>query len=282
MKSERRHELKTNELAKGLERLPELGKQYGGRILLAVVVIAVVVVLIRHRINTQRTALDIARQNLAGAYSVLAELREPDPLMMRDMEGFALRRKLATQNAQLAIDAVLGGTRDKALLASALVARGDLNWLIATLPPLPVATTQPALQMDLAPDEAISQAKDSYEEVLRAYPQQGIPVNAARFGLAAVAEQQQEWGTAAQMYEAIQNDERVPMSLKTLASARMMMLEQIKQPIYLADATTGPGDVIATQRIDIPADVVAPLVQAPSDSPADEPSTRPAGPTTAP
>lgn len=287
MKSERRHNLKTNELAKGLQKLPELTKKYGSRALTALIVLLLVILILQYRAHTQRVALNTARQNLAGAYNMLTELRSPDPLTMHDMNEFALRRKLAVQNAQSAIDAVLSGTDNKQLLASALAARGNLNWLIATLPTVPAATTQPSLALDTPRDQALTEAKSSYEEVLKTYPTFTIQANSARFGLAAIAEQNHEWGTAEQMYDAIQQDSNAPVSLKTLAAARKLILDQIKQPMYLAPASTASEsatNITNGTPVDLPTDLTAPLVQAPTTAPAatTQPADESVTPTTAP
>ncbi len=279
MKAERRHELKTNELAKGLERLPELGKRYGGVALLAVVVIALAIVLIRHRINSQRQAQLVAEQNLASAYYLVDALRNPDLMRISGAEQLAIERRQEVDAARQAILAVLQGTEDKSVLASALVAQGDLNWLIANLPAIPAATTQPSLQLDITPADATEQARNSYQEVLKSYPDRMLPVMAARFGLAGIAENEGQWEAARRAYEAVQQDERAPVALKTLASMRLTLLNTIQQPLYLADvrpvpastapATTAPA---TTAPMVLAPATTAPMVLAPATT---APSTQP-------
>ncbi len=51
MKSDRRHDLKTNALSRGIAELPEFGRRYGNKVLLVLIFILLAVFLVRYRAN---------------------------------------------------------------------------------------------------------------------------------------------------------------------------------------------------------------------------------------
>jgi hypothetical protein len=77
MKAERRHELKTNALARFLEALPDLSRNYGGKALLFIVLLLLLVVFIRTRISANRQQVELSGQYLSSAWSDIERLRRP-------------------------------------------------------------------------------------------------------------------------------------------------------------------------------------------------------------
>ena len=60
MKAERRHELAENELAKVIKGAPTFWQQSGGKFLLGLIVVLLIVILIQYRIRTNREGLAAA------------------------------------------------------------------------------------------------------------------------------------------------------------------------------------------------------------------------------
>ncbi|MCC6422763.1 MAG: hypothetical protein IT447_04740 [Phycisphaerales bacterium] len=261
MKSERRHELKTNDMARGLEHLPDMARRYGTRILLGVILVVLVVVIILNRLHARRAAAQAAHEGLASAQYALSELRSFNTFQYLTPEGDVLARirQQLTEEARNGLSVALGQTGDTQIMAAALVAQGDLNWLVATLPPVPAATTRPSLNLEPEPAKALDLAEKSYQQVLSHYGEQRIAAIAARFGLAAIAENNKDWTKARTYYDTIANDPDVPTALKTQASVRLTILAQLQNPILLAKPSSQPATQPTTAQAATP--TTAPTTQ---------------------
>lgn len=250
MKAERRHELETNDLARKIVQLPNYWKQYGTRIVVGVVVVAAVALLINYRIQSSRANRASAQNAVTVARQEIAELANLSSFMAPSPE-MAVRRQQLIVNAQQAIDTVAERSDEERMLAEAAVLRGDLYWTVANLTPLPGAATQPSLQVEPKPDAALAEAASSYRQVLERWPNQKLAAVTARFGLAAVAENQGKWDEASEQYQAIQKGE-TGEAYKQLAEARERLLGQIQkgtlaQPAGAGMATTTPASAPTTQ-----------------------------------
>lgn len=117
MKSERRHELETNELTKALGRLAVFYHQYGSKILLAVVLIVLVIVFLVNRAASNRAAAQAAVDNLAVARELIDALRSFSPLNAQYPEQKRDNFRMLVADADRALSAVAQGARDPAVLA---------------------------------------------------------------------------------------------------------------------------------------------------------------------
>jgi hypothetical protein len=89
---------------------------------------------------------------------------------------------------------------------------------------------------------------------------------AARFGLAAVAENQGKWDEAKKQYEAIANAPQVLPSMKALANTRLGQVDELRKPLFTSPATAPAATAPATTG---PAATVAPApTTAPTTAPA--------------
>lgn len=267
MKAERRHELHTNSLALWLQlRGPELLQQYGTKILLALIFLALAVVLIRHRINAPKIAAQTAQDNLALARSIVEELQRG---------GRAPGE--AGQAARLIQDAI-ERTENPQVQAQGYLALGDYYWTLANWPDLPQAATQRSLRPDLPKNELLAKAEEAYSKAVGLQQDQAYLQAVARMGLAVVAEarafdidnparttpeQEKYWKLARENYEAIIKAEGVPGVLKDEAQWHLDQLAKIQQPIYLVAAT----------RPSIFAPTTAPFTM--PTAPSTEPATKP-------
>ena len=279
MKAQRRHELQQSDLAKVIKQAPGFWQQSGGRWLLAAVAVLVVVLLIRYRNSSNAQAAAAAKESLAMARAFIEDLHSPQ---MAQMTMFsppsqtAMQRRQIFSNATNAIQDVTRLSDDRMLAAEALVARGDLSWAAASLPEIPGAATQQTLNLR-DPKELLANAADAYRTVVESYSDQKPAVIAARFGLAAIGENQQNWDNAKQQYDAILASTTDIDPYHQLAQARASVLPKLKEPVVMGkpatepapEATTGPSTGFVPGKF--------PFVEAPKSS-----TTRPAGATTMP
>lgn len=244
MKAERRHELKTNALARGVEGAPDLWREYGSRILLIVLVAAIVFLLVRYWNDKKLRDAQMVTESLQTANSSVHELSLL-PLEIRaggSAADVAQNRLRVVQQAEQSINTVLNSSKDPKVLADAYLARGDLNWTLANFPELPGAQTLPSNLQLTNRDIFTEQARSSYEKVLDPqYSGSSTDVFYARMGLAAVAENLGQWDQAKLQYEAIRDAANMPDSFKEVASTRLTDLAKAQTPVLLV-----PPPVAAT------------------------------------
>jgi hypothetical protein len=86
----------------------------------------------------------------------------------------------------------------------------------------------------------LDNAEKAYTQVLDQYPDQKLPVVSARFGLAAIDENQHVWNKASQQYQAIEDDPAASLSFKDQAKMRLRLLAEIQKPAFIASAIAQP------------------------------------------
>jgi len=240
MKAERRHDLKTNTLARRLETLPNAGKLYGTRILVGAILVVLVFLLVRFRMNTAAERDKQAADSLATARLQIDQLAhyQPTPFSLDDSSAMAQQRQYAADEARRTIQQVLddAGAKQTQLRAEALVARGDLYWTLAHLNDLPGATTQPSLQVQPPASEALKQSEDAYNDVLQQYPDERLSDVSARFGLAAIAQEHQDWQGARQQLQAIIDDKNNAEAFRQQAEDELNQLASAEKPVYVGSA----------------------------------------------
>ncbi len=239
MKAERRHELQDNSLAKVLATPTSASRRFGGMALMVLLAAAVAFLLIRYRINSSREGRRLAAENLSAARNNIRQLGQLEFFPVPAQQKLSYRKQWAADAAS-SIDQVAGATRDPKLQAEALIARGDLNWALATMPELPGAATQPMLRYDGDRNALLGAAEAAYGEVLTQYADQKPSGVAANLGLAAVAEQLGNWDRASSCYDAVANDATIAAAFRTQARLRLQQLPLYRQPVLLAAATTRP------------------------------------------
>jgi len=268
MKAQRRHALQTNSLAQSMENLPEFMKLHGNKVLLGVIFIALVIVLIRYRASSAEQRTEAVAMSLGNARNGITELRRADP-MSAPMQ-VASQRKQVLSAARDSIQTVLDESTDNSLKAQALLARGDLFWVAANLPPIPGAATQPSLQMTQSNDDLLKQSEESYQQVIKQYPTER-PATAAQFGLAAIRENQKQFDDAEKIYNGIISASADPM-FKDLATSRLALLEKAKTPVYIGSTEVRTPTPFLTTKPSAP-------TTAKSIAPAAHPTTTTTAPT---
>jgi hypothetical protein len=237
MKAERRHDLKTNALARGLDSAPEFARRYGGRILLAVVLLVLLVILL----NNYRKSADQAQTQvaaaLANARNATVLLENLPPQGANPKQFLMLRDQYAAQAADN-VSKVLETADDPKIRAEALISRGNLNWALANLPDLPGAETQPALRYARSREELLEEAEQAYRDALEFKDQAPHAGITARLSLAAVAENRRQWDRANEYYQSLIDDPAVAEAFKEEALERQLMLGDLRKPVLLAEPST--------------------------------------------
>lgn len=295
MKSERRHELQHNTLDQALTRAPEAARKYGGMVLLVVLAAVIGYVLIRYRISSARDSHRAAMENMATVRTNIDQLGQMHLYPIPPQQLTELRTRLA-DDARRAIDLITSSVSDPKLLAEAVLARGDLNWALSQMNEPAAAATRPALRMETDRKTLLSEAESAYTEVVTQHSDQQVTVVAARFGLAAVHENQGDWDKAKAEYDTIVKDESVAEAFRQQARFRLEQASDWSRPVTLATAALatatqpapatgvpflnpGRGTTAPTQPATAPA---APAPAQPATTAPAQPATTPAALTTKP
>jgi len=236
MDSKRRHELQSNNLSLILLDLPGEIKEHASQILLVLAIMALVASLIYYRVSSRNNNLVIAQTDLATAREAIGELQNPPAI--GDVKGYAAYRHARVADASTALTQALSLSTDRKLAAEALIARGDLNWALANATELPGATTQPALQLDQPRDAYLKESQQAYTTVLDQYTDQKEAGVAARFGLAAIAENRHDWDGATKLYQGLASDQTITAAYRDYAAQRLVGLTELKTPVRIGNATT--------------------------------------------
>jgi hypothetical protein len=276
MKSEHRHELKTNDLAKSLFTFQDYARAYGGKVLLGLAIVILGIVLIVQRVSSSRAAETQIRNDLAYVRTQIERLNHVNVTP----DGRASVQPSEVSSVVRILQDVRDKASDKAVLAAAAVAQGDYNWALANYPEVPAAATRPSLKPDRPAPELLKAAQDAYKQVVSEYPDQKLSVTAAHFGLAAVAENQSNWDEAKREYDAIIASADPKQGFKALAEDKLKRLDDLRRPLLVGKVP----DKAEKPELDFPELANPPIVPpttAATTAPA--PTTRPAAkPTVAP
>ncbi len=248
MKSDHRHELKTNELADWLMHFPEWAEQNRSTLLAAGAVVIVILGIYVVRLFRGESAATRDQARLTAAVNELANAkgqaaREPDKFL-----GFG---PVATKLKDFA-DRV----GDRRMAAFALIKHGDA--LRAEVHYGPAQTT---------PDEAakqIDRAKQSYTEALQ--KAEGTPnlAAAAQFGLALCEEESGNLDKAKTMYHEIaKNTDYEGTAARAAAVSRVKTVDEYKSTVVFPPAP--PKPVAPTVQANLRPDANAPAVAAPNN-----------------
>jgi hypothetical protein len=243
MKSERRHDLKTNALARQIDELPDFGRRHGNKLLLALIVVLLIIFLIRYRQQEATAARETASGQLGLARRAIHELWYQPVAAMGNQEAIVQVRNTAASEAENSLQIAKRTADDPSLRADAYVAEGDLNWLLANLPTLPAATTQPEkYALPKSSPEYLALATTAYSQVLKEpLSKNQIALTSARLGLAAIAENKSDWPSAEKYYNDVVNDAATDPAMKEYGQTRLKMLENLEKPVYLAAAAPPPA-----------------------------------------
>ena len=232
MKAERRHELQTNTLDRTIRNLPEYWREHGSKIALALIAVLLVIVLVRMYFNNRAEKAARVAENLSVARSAIAGLRDSAFWSSERMTLLDVKKRTdeIRQDVDKNLNEVLNEAPDAAQQAEVNVLRGDLYYALYMLGESPEAATQPALKPDKDPDHLLKEAGNRYKEVLDQAGSLPSTLTArARFGLAAIAENQNNFDAAKAHYEAIQKDTTLASALRDQAQNRVNFLKEVQK-----------------------------------------------------
>lgn len=231
MKSEHRHELQTNDLAKSLMTFPDYVREYGGRVALGLAIVVLAAVLITQRTSRARAEAVRYRDDLAFARTVIDRVSSAAVNFQGNTTYDPANGAIGDVERRLRD--IRDNASDKAVVAQALLAQADLAWALGNFPHPSPASTQPAPKLEKERPEFLNDAKTSYQQLISQYGDQAVPVLAAHFGLAAVAENARNWDEARKEYEAVKNDPNALDAYKRLADLKLKALEDLRQPVLI-------------------------------------------------
>jgi hypothetical protein len=250
MKAERRHELQTNTLDRTIRNLPEYWREHGSKIALAVIAVLLVIVLVRMYFTNRAEKAARVAENLSVARSAISGLRDSVFWSSERMSAADIKKRTdeVRQDVDKTLNEVLNEAPDVAQQAEVSVLRGDLYYALSMFGESPEATTQPAKDL-------MKEAEKRYNEVIQQAGSIPSTLTArARFGLAAIAENQHNFDAARAHYEAIQKDSTLGQALRDQAQSRINVLTDVQKehvigrprPKEELRSTTGPTTGPAT------------------------------------
>jgi tetratricopeptide (TPR) repeat protein len=229
MKSEHRHELKTNELADWIAHFPQWAEENRNTLLMvaAIVVVAVVVYFWSYY---RKNVVSVGRQTRLTSLLTQVQQKTNDvarAAMQNNDESFALL-PIADDLQQFA-----QGTSDDNAAALALLQRGEalraeLHYRLA----------------DISADELdrqIAKARDSYQQALERAKANPTLAASAQFGLGLCEEELRHFDQAAQMYrEVAQKPEYAGTVGQAAAAYRLTIMDDFKTPVVFKPAPPQP------------------------------------------
>jgi len=270
MRSDHRHELKTNELVDWLNNLPEWAAQNRKNLIAAgaVLVVAILVYLWSYYHHTV-----VSVRNQERITRLVSQVPEQMNTVMRSaMQGADQSYTLMPLSQDLQDFA--GDTSNDNMAALALIKRGE--------------TLRAELHLrlkDATPDELnaqIAKAKASYQEALDRKPSSVTLLAAAKFGLGLCEEELGNFDQAAEIYrEVAQKPEYAGAAAQAAADYRLKILDDFKAKVAFKPAPAQPQ--AATPTLQIPGAASNPtVIQGPALPPAETPQTPAPAPTTPP
>jgi hypothetical protein len=276
MKSERRHELKTNALARRLETVPDYWREYGNKVMLVIIVFLIAYLAVRYYNDKKtREAQEIA-SSMETIQTQLGTIDQLDRMYLQtDPANVAEIRQKSTLAANDAINTLLNSSKDPKVLARAYLAQGDLDWRLANLPDPPGAATRPELKISNR-DLLLGEAKSSFARVLDPpYNQGALDLFTARIGLAAIAENQGQWDEAKKQYQSMIDAPNFPAAFKDVARERVSHLADIQKPALIVPAPEVPPTPMTPATQSTQPAILGPELP-PMTQPAPSPTTAPA------
>jgi hypothetical protein len=250
MKAERRHELQTNTLDRTLQNLPQFWRDHGSKVALVVIGVLLAIVLTRMYFTNRAEKATRVAENLSLARSAVAGLRDTIFWSNERMSAADVKRRVeeTRKDVDNSLNEVLNESSDPAQQGEANVLRGDLYYAIAMIGEMPEATTQPNLRPERSPADLMRDAERRYNEVLQqAGSLPATLIARARFGLAAIAENQTKWDVAQSHYEAIKADSTLGSALRDQAQVRINLLQDAQKGRLIGRPRTQPATGPATQ-----------------------------------
>jgi hypothetical protein len=237
-KGDKKPNTKDLDLATGIDRLPQFWNRHGNTVLIIITIAALAYSGWNWRQRSIEQARLTAQQNLATGRDALTKLQSIAP--DANPEGYANYKRHLYEDGSAAVTDVLGKSDDKTCLAQALVLQGDLAYTVSLMPEGPAAATRPSLRISETTEQLLTKAKNSYQTVLSQYASEPNEAAAARFGLAAIAENAGDFAAAKTHYDAIAANESTYSAYREFAKDKIRRLPDLERPLRFR-ASTAPA-----------------------------------------
>lgn len=235
--------LSESSLGRGLIRGGQWVWDHSTFVMILLVAAAVLTYTLRLR---QRSDAEASNAAITGLYQLeqvvtqMEQLRiQANPLGGVSFGADEVADAMARGREALSNAAVATRDSDPPVTARSLRLQGDFHWLAATLPPPAFPSTRPAEERTEMPAAAdsLASAKAAYQSVIDDYAQQRGEARVARFGLAAIAEEQGDFEAARAQYDAILAEDALPDVQKNYAEGRRALLDDLSTTGRLARGT---------------------------------------------
>lgn len=238
MRSDHRHELKTNELADWLTNFPQWIEQnrknlIAGAAILVVAILAYVAIYYRGAVALERN-----QQRLTRLVSQVPE--QMNAVMRSSMQGADQSYTLMPISQDL--QDLAGDTSNDNMAALALIKRGE------TLRAELHLRLTDATRDDV--DAQIAKAQVSYQQALDRKPSSATLLAAARFGLGLCEEELGNFDKAAQIYrEVAEKAEYAGTAAQAAAEYRLKIMDDFKTPVVFKPTPAQPQAAAPTIQI---------------------------------
>ncbi len=262
MKSEHRHELETNSLYAWMVNFPEKLKQHSSRIMTVIALVLLGFAVWNYRHNQYLAKEQMVSIALGNAWNTFDHLQRMN-VTMDPATRIKTMNELESE-INTALQAVIDEAdpkADRAKLASAFQLKGDLYWALASDIGSPMPSTQPSTTQPATRPVAdyLSKAEAAYNKVVSDYSDMKQQLTVARFGLAAIAENRQDWTNARKIYSQIMDmhadktldgNERYEYQLAKLRNDKV---EDLQKPIIRLDPA-----IVVTKKTEIGTNMITP------------------------
>lgn len=270
MKSDHRHELKSNELADWLENIPAWAQQNRKNIL-AVAAVLVVVIIVYFWSYYRREVVAARNQERLTLLVTQVPQRINEAMRASAQNG---DQTLALSSLGEDLKEFAGDISNDNMAALALVKRGETIRAELHLRPTDVSRDELTAQ--------IAKAQASYQEALDRKPSNQALAAAAQFGLGLCEEELGNFDKAAEIYRAMtQKAEYAGTVAQAAADYRLKIMGDFKTPVAFKPAPPEPKVTVTpeTPTLQIqPDQTAAPTVVAPAPADANAGAAAPATP----
>ncbi len=225
MKTERRHELHTNELADWMVHFPTWAKENRNNIIYIAIVIIVCGALWYYKYG-RVAARSVGEQQITNLIDTVE--RHKMMVVNKQVEGLSISDGFVAAHNNLGSHAAL--SKNNIAAAIALVKAADA--LRADMHYRPEIPPQDVLE------EQVNKAKNLYEQALQKAPENAQLAAMANLGIGLSLEELGQFGQAKDVYQKIVSDEKYAgIAAAWQARLRMATLDDNKQQVYFAQAS---------------------------------------------
>ncbi len=221
-------------------KAPEFFEKHGANIILGIILLAAIVFFFYQKRKTHQQEAYSTNVDTAIAYNYAIQLR--DLMVPPGLSNDSGRDRQALANEAFSrADKVLTSDATPAQKASAQLAKAEVLWALAIMPPESLATSQPVSGFTPRTQQAyLEDARLAYFEILQKYPDQKEIAANALLSLAAICESGSKFDDAQDWYQKVLRDDTLRGVYHDIAKSRLAALDDLKKPFVLMSPATQP------------------------------------------